>query len=168
MSAAAAAERPSSDSRTAEYVIPAVDNGARPEPPSPHLEATLADEALDAAETPTLVTVAKPPAGVYGGRRQSDRRISLVLTAQRAAVAMAVLVLVLALNWLLHHKTPRLEKPGSPIATTPAEPVPLPAAAATTTATTELATAPEAGSSSEPPDVVELAFGTDDDWSNDR
>jgi len=26
---------------------------------------------------------------------------------------------------------------------------------------------PEDGSSSEPPDVVELAFGTDDDWSND-
>jgi serine/threonine-protein kinase len=142
-SAAAAAERPSSDSRTAEYPIPEVGTGAVPEPPSPRLEVTLADEALDAAETATLVTVARPPAGVHGRRRQGDRRISLVLTAQRAAVAMAVLVLVLALNWLLHHETPQLEKPGSPIAATPAEPVPLPAAAAATT-TTELATAPEA------------------------
>jgi serine/threonine-protein kinase len=127
-SAVAAAERPSSDCRTAEYLVPEVDADARPEPPSPRLEATLIDEALDATETPTLVTVAKAPAGVHGRRRQGARRASLVLTAQRTAVAMAVLVLVVALNGLLHRETPQPEKPGSQLASTTAESVPLPAA----------------------------------------
>jgi serine/threonine-protein kinase len=126
-SAAAAAGRPSSDSRTAEYDILEVGAGARPKPPSPRLEATIADEALDATETPTLVTVARTPAGVRGRRRRGDRRGSLVLTAQRTAVAMAVLVLVVALNWLLHRETPQPEEPRSQLAATTVEPAPLPA-----------------------------------------
>ena len=42
---------------------------------------------------------------------------------------MAVLVLVVALNWLLHRETPQPAKPGSPLASTRAELLPLPTAA---------------------------------------
>ncbi|MDH3212829.1 MAG: serine/threonine protein kinase [Myxococcales bacterium] len=125
--AAAAASRPSSDSRTAEYVVP---GSVRDVPRAPRAETTLCDAATGAAGIPTPVTAVRAPGVAPALRRRGGRRALLVVTAQRTAVAMAVLILVIALNGLVQREHRPRDEPGSPLAPAVAEPASLPVAPA--------------------------------------
>jgi tRNA A-37 threonylcarbamoyl transferase component Bud32 len=94
--AASAARRPSSESRTAEYPVPPRDERPTAGPGAPP---TVPDGAIDASELETAVA-AGPSRAELAARRRSRR--ALRVTAERSAVALTVLALVLALNWLTH------------------------------------------------------------------